>query len=189
MTSGPATEDNATAPSLRDWRFRLVIVALCTAILLSGLDLVRATRDISSFLCLTPLSTDLDLHGTAYHCQRPSWREVVCLGFGGLYFRRNRRFAPLGSSLEHLWSSRHVAWLPFILHRRICRFCDGSFDGCIDCRTRFVHPSSHLDMALTGHHAALQGIGNGGIQSLVSIVVSDLVGLRERGLYNGFVAA
>ncbi|KAJ5618422.1 Major facilitator superfamily domain general substrate transporter [Penicillium herquei] len=35
---------------------------------------------------------------------------------------------------------------------------------------------------------ALSGVGAGGISSLVSIIVSDLVSLRERGKYQGFVS-
>ncbi|KAJ5703031.1 major facilitator superfamily transporter [Penicillium malachiteum] len=35
---------------------------------------------------------------------------------------------------------------------------------------------------------ALSGVGAGGISSLISIIVSDLVSLRERGKYQGFVS-
>ncbi|RYP02642.1 hypothetical protein DL764_005687 [Monosporascus ibericus] len=36
---------------------------------------------------------------------------------------------------------------------------------------------------------ALNGVGGGGVSSLVSIVVSDLVSLRDRGKYQGFISA
>ncbi|KAF9461629.1 MFS general substrate transporter [Collybia nuda] len=36
---------------------------------------------------------------------------------------------------------------------------------------------------------AIQGLGSGGIQTLTTIVVSDLVPLKERGLYNGITGA
>lgn len=35
--------------------------------------------------------------------------------------------------------------------------------------------------------SAVQGLGGGGILSISSIIVSDLVPLRERGAYNGLI--
>ena len=36
--------------------------------------------------------------------------------------------------------------------------------------------------------AAVQGLGGGGIASMTHIILSDLVPLQERGLFNGLIA-
>ena len=40
---------------------------------------------------------------------------------------------------------------------------------------------------MTENCSAIQGLGGGGIASLTQIIVSDLVPLRERGMFNGLV--
>lgn len=49
-----------------------------------------------------------------------------------------------------------------------------------------VGPSTQTEYML-GSFAAIQGAGGGLIQSITSIIISDLVPLRERGLYNASI--
>ena len=44
-------------------------------------------------------------------------------------------------------------------------------------------------MPLNAVISAVQGIGGGGILNLVSIIMSDLIPLAERGMYQGIVGA
>lgn len=46
---------------------------------------------------------------------------------------------------------------------------------------------SFRDIFIDASSLAIQGVGGGGILSLTSIIVSDLVPLHERGLYNGLI--
>lgn len=44
--------------------------------------------------------------------------------------------------------------------------------------------ATSMNMLIAGR--TVQGLGGGGIQSLTSIILADLVSLQERGVYAGF---
>ena len=63
--------------------------------------------------------------------------------------------------------------------------------GAAQNMTMLIAARSEWSLTLTEYeitiYAAIQGIGGGGITNLCEIIVSDLVSLAERGLYQGIL--
>lgn len=62
--------------------------------------------------------------------------------------------------------------------------CGAKHELANSCKKYVMLPC--LEYSLT-NVTAVQGAGGGGILALGSIILSDLVPLKERGLYNGMV--
>ncbi|KID86057.1 Major facilitator superfamily domain, general substrate transporter [Metarhizium guizhouense ARSEF 977] len=75
--------------------------------------------------------------------------------------------------LADLWGRRYVMILAtaiFLLGSGVCGVCGGA---------------SSMDMLISGR--AVQGIGGGGINMLVDMIICDLVPMRERGNFIGLL--
>ncbi|EGO18747.1 hypothetical protein SERLADRAFT_364217 [Serpula lacrymans var. lacrymans S7.9] len=99
-----------------------------------------------------------DLHGTQF------------VWVGSAYALAATAFVPLSGSLAEIWGRKPVmlsALIFFAIGSTIC----GS--------------ATSLGHLIIGR--AIQGVGGGGIAALSQIILSDLVPLHERGLFNGMI--
>ncbi|KAH8101534.1 MFS general substrate transporter [Cristinia sonorae] len=99
-----------------------------------------------------------DLHGTDF-----TW-------VGSAYALASASCLPLSGNLADIFGRRPVLLASLLI------FAIGSA----------VAASAHSMMILIGGRA-IQGVGGGGIQALVSIIVADISTLRDRGIFNGIV--
>ena len=90
-------------------------------------------------------------------------------------------------------TTRYYAALPRHICHRFCRLRGRSIYGHVDrwsvyvIRVWLVRAAKVVDGTASPHVTVIQGVGGGGILSLPSIVLSDMVSLQERGLYNGLL--
>ncbi|TCD63100.1 hypothetical protein EIP91_006004 [Steccherinum ochraceum] len=143
-------EDAPLKGSQRGLKFWLVFVALCSAQLLSALDL-GGVGTAAPTIVSNLNGTDFTWVGSAY-----SLSSAACL--------------PLSGNLAQIFGRRPILLASLIL------FAAGSA----------ISASAHSMSILIGGRA-IQGVGGGGIQSLVAIVTADITSLRDRGLFTGII--
>ncbi|KIY71566.1 iron permease [Cylindrobasidium torrendii FP15055 ss-10] len=90
---------------------------------------------------------------------------------GSAYLLASSACLPLSGNLAHIFGRRPI------LLAAIAIFAAGSLACAL---------AKSMNILIVGR--AIQGIGGGGIQALSFIIVSDLVSLSERGLYNGILS-
>ena len=185
----PAAADTAdlelsvpVKPFKRGKRFWAIIGSLCVAALLSALEnTVVATA-------LPFIVTKLDLGAdyiwvtnvfflTGYVCavrrSKPgeeAW--MIPLGEDIDMFFSRAAVQPLFGQLANIWGRRWVTLVIVAFFTLGSGICGGAINGA---------------MLIAGR--AVQGIGAGGMNVIVDIIISDLVPLRERGNYIAIILA
>nr|GAT44485.1 MFS general substrate transporter [Mycena chlorophos] len=117
----------------------------------------------TSALDLTAVSTALpvitqELHGTQF------------VWVGSAYALSSTAFLPLSGGVAEVFG-RRVVMLAALLFFAV---------GSVVCGA-----ASSMNMLIVGR--TIQGLGAGGLTSLTQIVLSDLVSLKERGMFNGLI--
>ncbi|KAF8058204.1 MFS general substrate transporter [Lyophyllum atratum] len=143
----------------RDMRFWLVFVALCACTLISAIDLAGVGTAAPTMVH--------DLHGEDF-----AWVSSA-------YTLSSAACIPLSGNLAQIFGRRPVIQIGIIV------FAAGS-------AIAGAAPSMVVLILGRGERAnaryytlAIQGVGGGIIQSLTSIITTDLVPLRQRGLFTG----
>ncbi|KAF9063204.1 major facilitator superfamily domain-containing protein [Rhodocollybia butyracea] len=174
MSSGKA-QSNLSSPlsnrisgAKRGQYFWLIYLALCLAIFLSAMELTAVSNAL-------PVIVN-DLTGSQF-----SW-------VGTAYALASTAFLPMSGGVAEVRVLLRIlfveTWcLPIqIFGRRFAIFIALAF---------FIIGSALCGSARSMNWLiaarAVQGVGGGGILSISSIIVSDLVPLSERGLYNGLI--
>ncbi|KAK6080872.1 multidrug resistance protein fnx1 [Seiridium cupressi] len=115
------------------------------------------------------------LHRSTYHCSRPRIGQKLCLGcelFRIDKYTQSTAFVPIIGQFADAWGRR---W-PLIVSVAIFTIGSGIAGG-----------ANNGGVLTVGR--AIQGLGSGGLNMLVDLVICDLVPLRERGKFIGLFSA
>jgi MFS family permease len=161
----------ATGKTGRGRPFWFSMTALAFTVLLSALDLTAVST------ALPTIAADLD-GGDSF------------VWVGSAYALASTAFLPLSGALADIFGRRPVLLISigfFALGSALAGAAQ-NMDMMIAARSKpkknhFLRPSSSNSSSIL---IAIQGIGGGGILNLTEIVVSDLVPLAERGIFQGF---
>ncbi|KZP08866.1 iron permease [Athelia psychrophila] len=128
-----------------------------------GIFLSLAVASLTSALDLSSISTALPVIANDLHGSQFVW-------VGSAYTLSSTAFLPMSGGLAQAFGRRPVILFSLLVFGIGSAMCGAA-------------PSMNFLIAAR----TIQGVGGGGILSLTSIIVTDLVPLQERGLYQGLI--
>ncbi|GAB7322831.1 hypothetical protein MBLNU13_g05398t2 [Cladosporium sp. NU13] len=140
-------QHHASKPRHKDVRFWGIMVALCVATLLEGLETTIVTTSLPTIV------KDLNI-GDDY-----VWITNVL-------FLTSAAVQPLFGQLANIFGRRWLALFIVSIYTLGSGICGGANSGAVLIAGR-----------------SIQGIGTGGLNMILDIILSDLLPLRERGTY------
>ena len=184
-----AADDSATINEKntaykKDATFWLIFVSLMTSAFVAALELTAVTNALP-VIVYSLQGGEFSWVGAAYSLASTAFLPMT----GGLaevcYISDNCFFFSLSEMIFRFSGDVQLCSL-------LC-FCSCSEVRSVEVRKPWdgwlqleVRPS-FLILVLLIRFVAVQGLGGGGIFSSTSIIVSDLVSLEERGVYNGLI--
>ncbi|KAF7330929.1 Mfs1.2 [Mycena venus] len=152
----------------KDIWFWLILVALFIAVFLAAIELAAVPTALPVIIG--------DLHGSGF------------VWVGSAYPLASTAILPLSGGLAEVRNQRLESLVLFSYRSQDFRALCGSAENMswlISARSW----SSFIDTPSVAESVfpAVQGLGGGGILSLSSIIISDMVALRERGTYNAII--
>ncbi|OZJ02471.1 hypothetical protein BZG36_05133, partial [Bifiguratus adelaidae] len=149
--------------------------------------------------------------------KEPTWQDqsvvlppvklaMVYLGLALAVFVSATDLTIVSTALPNIAStfnaSSQIGWVPtsYMLTSTVCAPLYGKFSDIFGRRTLYLFALSTFlggsiisgasqDIIMLIVFRAIQGIGGGGISAMNSIIVSDIVSLRDRGKYQGAIGA
>lgn len=115
-----------------------------------------------SALELTAVSTALPTIAHTFHADDYSW-------VGSAYTLSSTAFLPMSGGIAQIFGRRPALLLFLAMFALGSGLCGGA---------------NSMSMLIAGR--AVQGIGGGGIRTLSSIILADMVSLQKRGLFSSF---
>ncbi|KAH9834520.1 iron permease [Rhodofomes roseus] len=153
----------------RDLRFWLVFLGIGVATMITALELASASYSHTSPSAYSDLHSQSavsvalptivqELHGSTF------------IWIGSAYTLAGTAFIPLGGGLAQIFGRRIVILASLAIMALGSALCGSA---------------KNMTYLIAGR--TVQGLGGGGISATTAIIISDLVPLRERGLFNGLI--
>lgn len=120
----------------------------------------------SMCICLFLSALELSSISTALPTIAHELRASQFVWVGSAYALSSTAFLPMSGGLAQAFGRRPAILITIALFALGSGICGGA---------------TSMNMLITGR--TIQGLGGGGIQSLTSIILADLVSLQERGIY------
>lgn len=102
------------------------------------------------------------------------------------YFLTLTSFQPLYGKLSDIFGRKACLLFAYAVFGTGCLFC-GLAQNIHELIAARVRGTNLRDLYMTDHFQVFQGIGGGGMTTVVSILMSDIVPLRDRGVWQGVI--